>query len=91
MEAIVKRLLVRADYNGAQYRLAPHQLFERHGELFIGALNMDKAWRSEDERRLGFFKLKGLSNVGLTDDGFEPLPEPDPMLPRETDTMVFAV
>ncbi|MBS0481565.1 MAG: hypothetical protein JSR96_05315 [Proteobacteria bacterium] len=91
LEAIARRLVVRAEYNGAAMQLAPHQMFERHGELFIGALNMDKTWRSDEEPRLGFFKLKGLSNIGVTESEFDPLPPPDPALPRETDTMVFAV
>lgn len=91
LEAISKRLMVRAEYNATQLVLAPHHLFERHGELFVGALNTGKAWRSEDERKLGYFKLKGLSNVGLTDDGFAPLEEGAPVLPRETDKLIFAI
>ncbi len=91
LEAISKRLMVRVEYNSTQLVLAPHHLFERHGELFVGALNTGKAWRSEDERKLGYFKLKGLSNVGLTDDSFAPLDEGEPDLPRETDTLIFAI
>lgn len=91
LEAIARRLLIRAQYNGTQILLAPHQLFKRHDELFIGALNTGKAWRSEDERRLGYFKLKGLSGLELTEDAFEPLPDAGTALPRETDTLLFSV
>lgn len=91
LEAIARRVLIRADYNSTQLVLAPHQLFERHDELYIGALNTGKAWRSDDERRLGYFKLKGLSNVALTEDAFEPLELDDPALPRETDRLLFAI
>ncbi|WP_296677103.1 hypothetical protein [Novosphingobium sp.] len=91
LEAIARRVLIRADYNGAQMLLAPHQLFERHDELYVGALNMGKAWRSDDERRLGFFKLKGLGNVSLTEDGFEPLDLEAAALPRPEDRLLFAV
>lgn len=91
LEAIARRILIRADYNGTQLVLAPHQLFERHDELYVGALNTGKAWRSEDERRLGYFKLKGLSNVAITDAAFEPLALDDSGLPRPEDRLLFAV
>ena len=55
MEAIVSRRLVGARYNNALIRLAPHQLFDRSGDLFLSALNLSKAWRSPDEQRLGQF------------------------------------
>lgn len=91
LEAIARRILIRADYNGARLVLAPHQLFERHDELYVGALNTGKAWRSDDERRLGYFKLKGLGNVELTEDAFEPLELEDSSLPRPEDRLLFAV
>lgn len=91
LEAIARRLLIRADYNGMQYTLAPHQLLERHGELYLGAFNPGKAWRSEEERRLGYFKLKGLTNLELTEEPFEPLEGAAAILPREDDKLVFSV
>lgn len=91
LEAIARRLLLRADYNGTELRLAPHQLFDRHGELYIGAFNPAKAWRSEEERRLGYFKLKGLRALELTEEGFEPLEQADPALPRAEDRLLFAI
>lgn len=91
IEAIARRLVIRAEYNGAQMLLAPHQMFERHGELFVGALNTAKTWRSEDERRLGYFKLKGLGNVALTETGFEPLEGAGETLARDSDALIFAV
>lgn len=91
LEAIARRLLVTASYNGATMQLAPHRLFSRHGELYVSAFNPNKNWRSDEERRLGHFKLAGLGEVTLCDDGFEPLPDLDPALPREDDELVFAV
>lgn len=91
LEAIARRVLIRAEYNGTELRLAPHQLFERHDELYVGALNTGKAWRSEEERRLGYFKLKGLTKVALDDDSFEPLELEDSALPRPEDRLLFAV
>ncbi|PKB14672.1 hypothetical protein B0I00_2270 [Novosphingobium kunmingense] len=91
LEAIARRILIRASYNGTELVLAPHHLFERHDELYVGALNTGKAWRSDDERRLGYFKLKGLTEVALTDDSFEPLELEDSSLPRPEDRLLFAV
>ncbi|WP_275230100.1 hypothetical protein [Novosphingobium album (ex Liu et al. 2023)] len=90
-EAIALRRLIVAVYNGSEMLLAPHQLFTRHGDLYVSALNMKKTWRSEDERRLGYFKVEGLSNVALTDETFDPLPVDDASLPREGDKPLFSV
>mgnify|MGYP000390801960 CR=1 FL=1 len=91
LEAIATRKLIRADYNGAELRLAPHLLFQRHGELFIGAFNPAKNRRSDAEPALGYFKLAGLHNLALTDESFEPLDGVDLNVPREGDELVFAV
>lgn len=91
IEAIAGKKVVEARYNGALNRLAPHLLFERHGDLFITALNMDKAWRSPEERRLGQFKLAGLVDVSITGDSFEPLPSFDGSAPKPGDTVILAL
>ncbi|MDG2002661.1 MAG: hypothetical protein P8J20_04955 [Novosphingobium sp.] len=91
IEAIALKRLVVAEYNGSQMHLAPHQLFARHGDLFVSALNTGKSWRSDDERRLGNFKLQGLSNVALTENPFEPLQNYDGQLPRQSDEQIFAI
>ena len=91
MEAIARRRTVTADYNGNRMTLAPHQLFERHGDLFVSALNLGKVWRSDEEPRLGQFKLAGLSQAKLLDAEFEPLDGFKPEVPREGDVMVLAV
>ena len=76
IEAIALQRLVAAVYDGNRLLLAPHQLLTRHGALFVSALNTGKTWRSDQERRLGPFKLDGLSELILTDAGFEPLAAP---------------
>ncbi len=91
MEAIARQKVVTAHYNGGVMRLAPHVLFERRGELFVSALNMNKNWRSLEEMRLGHFKLAGLSMTELTEDGFDPLPDYEPAVPQEEDLLVLAV
>ena len=91
MEAIARKRTVTARYNGNVMRLAPHLMFERHGALFISALNLDKAWRSDDERRLGHFKLDGLGAAQVEDEEFEPLPSFEAAAPRDDDVLLMAV
>lgn len=91
MEAIARRRTVTARYNGAIIKLAPHLLFERHGDLFVSALNLSKLWRSDDERRLGQFKLAGLASMELLEEGFDPLPSFEVATPRPDDTLILAI
>ena len=91
MEAIARRRTVIAQYNGNVMELAPHQMFERRGDLFISALNLNKNWRSLDERRLGHFKLDGLGATELKEDTFDPLPSFEPAAPHEEDTLLLAI
>lgn len=91
MEAIARRRLVTVQYNGQSLRLAPHLLFERHGDLFVSALNLGKNWRSDEEPRLGHFKLGGLAAIRLSEEGFDPLPGFDAAPPREEDTPLLGV
>lgn len=90
MEAIARRRRITAQYNGTRMTLAPHQLFERHGALFVSALNLDKNWRSDEERRLGHFKLDGLGDPELAEE-FEPLPSFEAAAPRDDDILLMAV
>ncbi|MGX5711463.1 hypothetical protein ACWKWJ_02070 [Sphingopyxis terrae subsp. ummariensis] len=91
MEAIARKRTVTARYNGNVMRLAPHLMFERHGALFVSAFNLDKNWRSDDERRLGHFKLDGLAQTELVDEGFDPLPAFEPVAPKDEDTLVLSI
>jgi hypothetical protein len=84
-------VLLRAGYNRQELTLAPHALFARRGELYVSALNMAKSWRNEDERRLGYFKVAGLSEVTVTDQPFEALPLSLQALPLPEDALLFAV
>lgn len=91
IEGIARRVLVTARYNGQALSLAPHALFARHGELFVRALNLSKNWRSDEERRLGHFKVAGLAAVEVTEQTFDVLPTAEPLLSRPEDDLVFAV
>ncbi|MDP3675945.1 MAG: hypothetical protein Q8R44_12770 [Novosphingobium sp.] len=90
-EAIARKRAVTAEYNGVQMRLAPHVLFERRGDLFLSALNMSKNWRSDEEKRLGHFKLEGLGETKLTEEGFDPLPSFEAAAPQPDDKLVMAI
>jgi len=91
IEAIARKKVVAAQYNGTQIRLAPHLMFERHGDLFVHALNLSKAWKSDDERKLGQYKLAGLVAPKLLDEPFAPLPAFDAATPRPDDALVLAI
>ncbi len=91
IQAIALKQMVGAVYNGGEVLLAPHQLFARRGALFVSALNTRRNWRSDDERKLGHYKLDGLSDLQLSSDSFEPLPTFDSTLPREEDEPVFSL
>lgn len=91
MEAIARQRTITARYNGDVIKLAPHLLFERRGDLFISALNMSKSWRTDDERRLGQFKLAGLVATELLDESFDPLPSYQAEAPRSDDTLILTI
>ena len=91
LEAVARKRVVTALYNGVTMKLAPHLLFERRGDLFVSAWNMSKNCRPADEPRLGHFKLGGLADVALTGESFEPLPSFAPAAPRADDTLVMAI
>ena len=91
MEAIARKRLVTAHYNGQVLTLAPHLLFERRGDLFISALNLGKSWRSDEDPRLGHFKLDGLGAAALEEEEFEPLPSFEAAAPRDDDILLMAV
>jgi len=91
IEAIARKLTVSARYNGNTVKLAPHLLFERRGDLFVGAFNMSKGKRADDEPQLGLFKLAGLVATELLDEPFDPLPSFEASAPRADDTLILAV
>jgi hypothetical protein len=91
MEAITRKQAVAVRYNGEQVKLAPHLLFERHGDLFVRALNMSKTWRADEKPRLGQFKLAGLVSPELLDETFAPLPGYDALPPQPGDALILTV
>ncbi|MEQ1543333.1 MAG: hypothetical protein HOO94_04085 [Novosphingobium sp.] len=91
LEAIARKRTIAASYNGQRIVLAPHLLYERHGDQYVAALNFGKVWRSDEAPRLGQFKLAGLASAELLDESFEPLTSFDGAVPREGDVAILAV
>jgi len=91
MEAIARQKTVEVSYNGKRIKLAPHLLFERRGDLFVSALNLSKNWRSDEEKRLGQFKLTGLGAPDLLEESFDPLPSYEPTALQSDDKLLLAV
>jgi hypothetical protein len=89
-KAIRSRKLIKAVYNSAELELAPHLIFLRNEPLYVGAVNPHKKIRSDEEPRLGHFKIEGLSQIAITETAFEALPAEACALPREDDQLIFA-
>jgi hypothetical protein len=68
--AIERRVFLIATYNRNSIRLAPHSLFERHGDPFLRAVTLEVDGRTPKEPKLGTFKLAGLSSVTLEGRAF---------------------
>jgi len=63
---IARKTCIKAVYNRVQVVLAPHSLFDRHGELYLRAVTVEHGDRKPRETRLGTFKLSGLGSVEPT-------------------------
>ncbi|GAA0731555.1 WYL domain-containing protein [Sphingomonas japonica] len=71
-EAIVRRRCVTATYNRTAVVLAPHVIFTRHGELYVGATTLERDGQPPREEKLGLFKLDGLVDLSGSDRPFFP-------------------
>lgn len=73
--AVAMRVCIRANYNKRIVKLAPHALVTRHEELYLEAVTLEQDGAAPNSRRLGTFKLAGLSGMALT--GAPALPAPE--------------
>ncbi|PSJ41902.1 hypothetical protein [Allosphingosinicella deserti] len=71
-EGIARKRCVSAVYNKRTVIVAPHQMFERHGDLFIRAVTVEIDGQKPKEAKLGTFKLAGLKDVEITRKLFRP-------------------
>lgn len=90
LQAIAGARMVGVTYNGTRMLLAPYQLFARNSESFLAALNPAKN-TGDRPKELGFFKVSGLSEVELLDEGFDPLASFVGRVPRDGDMEILSV
>jgi len=70
--AILRRLCLRAKYNGGEVILQPALLYREHGALFLLAVTVSRDGKPPREPKLGTFRLSGLADLGVTGLTFEP-------------------
>lgn len=90
LEAIALRTCVRAVYNGGAVTLAPHILYQRHDDLFVDAVTIERDNQAPREVKIGTFKLAGLHDLELAGRPFALERSFDPGDPRYA-TALFAV
>ena len=91
-EAIARKRCVQAVYNKRGMILAPHQLFERHGDLFVRAVTVEIDGQKPREAKLGTFKLSGLRELAITRKLFRAQPHLVAAAePHAADTIVTAI
>jgi len=71
-EGIARKRCVSAVYNKRNVIVAPHQMFERHGDLFVRGVTVEIDGQKPREAKLGTFKLSGLREVAITRKLFRP-------------------
>lgn len=74
LQAIALRQCVTAVYNRMHVKLAPHILFTRHDDVFVDAVTLQRDGQPPKEIKLGTFKLAGLKDITVIEDGFKPDP-----------------
>ena len=91
-EAIARKRCVSGVYNKRAVILAPHLLFERHGDLHVRAVTVEIDGEKPREAKLGTFRLSGLREVALTRKLFRPqrelLASAEPHVADKTVTVV---
>jgi hypothetical protein len=91
LEAIALKKCIIATYNRVEMKLAPHILYNRNDALFVDAVALEKQGLPPREKKLGSFKLDGLSALALSDEHFDPEPVFDPKAERYNGVTLFAI
>jgi hypothetical protein len=91
LEAIALRKCIDATYNRSRFRLAPHILYSRHGELYMDAVTITCDDRAPRETKLGTFKLAGMADVDFSGEDFIPNGIFDPTDEKYAGNTLFAV
>lgn len=90
-EAIAKRRYLLATYNRTRFKLAPHILYTRHGEVYVDAVAVSRDGQPPKELKLGSFKVTGMSDLAPIEEEFQPQPVFDPAAERYDGTTLFAL
>lgn len=90
-EAIANRKCLTATYNRVRMKLAPHILYTRNDAVFLDAVALEKGGTPPREKKLGSFKLDGLSGVSLAPEEFAPEPIFNPFDRKYAGTTLFMV
>ncbi len=91
LESIALKTIVVATYNKTRMKLAPHILYTRNDSLFVDAVALEKEGAAPRQKKLGSFKLDGLSEIELADQHFELQDVFDPAEPRYDGATLFKV
>jgi hypothetical protein len=91
LEAIALKKCLAVTYNRTEMTLAPHILYTRHDELFVDAVALERGGLPPREKKLGTFKIAGLSALSLAGRHFEAEPVFDPTVERYEGTTLFAI
>lgn len=89
--ALRHHLCVRATYNRDIFILAPHILYERHGEPHLDAVAIERGGSKPQEAKLGTFKISGLRNVAMTSEPVAPFPDFDPADARYDEQVIASI
>jgi hypothetical protein len=90
-QAIAQRKKMRATYNRVAMTLAPHILYTRHDDMHLDAVALEKDGRIPREKKLGTFKVLGLSEMSLCEEGFEVEEVYEPEAEKYAGVTLFAV
>jgi hypothetical protein len=91
LQAIALKKCLRATYNHVPMKLAPHILYTRHEDMHLDAVALEKAGAPAREKKLGTFKVIGLNDMELVDEGFDVEPFYEPEAERYDGVTLFAV
>jgi hypothetical protein len=91
LEAIARRQCLNATYNRVRMKLAPHILYTRNDALYVDAVALEKGGVAPREKKIGSFKIDGLSGLALANESFAPSPVFNPFDPKYDGTKLFMV
>ena len=64
--AIALRVCITASYNKRIVKLAPQGIVAKHDEPYLQAVTLEQAGAPPNSKRLGTFKIAGLTGLALT-------------------------